>query len=220
MCGRKSMRLRFLSTIIIVLTVSMLSAQRDTLGRYSPGFKFKDGLYMSFEDFKQNCPSIRQSEIVSEEKSTYEEIDPRDEWFQLVNDSLRLIEKDSVWGYSNRGKVFLRNQEYFDRLVVIGSLCHIIHRETFMDYNSAMYNGFGYVPIQREVQVEFFLDMRTGEKEKFIERNFEKHLADDPVLFASFSKMSKKRKKESMFQFLHAYNQDHPVYFPISRCRK
>ncbi|NNK80343.1 MAG: hypothetical protein HKO93_02510, partial [Flavobacteriales bacterium] len=96
----------------------------------------------------------------------------------------------------------------------------IIHREIYLDYNNGVYGNFGYTPVRREVQIEYFIDMETGEKLEFTQRNFERHFAYDPVLLNSFKEWNKRERKEGMFQFLHNYNQANPIYFPISRCRK
>ena len=206
--------------ILCFFLVTSAQGQRDTLGRYSPGFKFKDGVYMTFDDFKENCPSITKDELYDEFGQSLIDIQSDIEWYTLENDSLIAVARDTIWGFSNRGKIFLRNQDFFDRLVVIGTLSHIIHREEFIDYNNAMYNGFTYAPVRREVQTEFFLDMRSGIKLEFTAENLSDYISDDPILHGSFEQLSRKKKKESMFRYLHTYNQKHPVYFPISRCRR
>ena len=213
--------MRFFSLFILSMIVStVLHGQRDTLGRYSPGFKFRDGVYLTFDDFKSNCPSINKNELYDEFGQNLTDIESDIVWYTLANDSLIPVSQDTIWGFSNRGKIFLRNQDFFDRLVVIGTLCHIIHREEFFDYNNAMYNGFTYAPVRREIQTEFFLDMRTGDKLEFNTENLSDYINDDPILHGSFEQLSRKKKKESMFRYLHSYNQKYPVYFPISKCRR
>ncbi|NNC83859.1 MAG: hypothetical protein HKN79_09785 [Flavobacteriales bacterium] len=208
----------FLCIAIIFFTIPVLG-QRDTLGRYSPGFKFKDGLYTAFQEFKDNCPAYPIDQLRDEMGNTLDRIDAEQPWFIASQDSLLAVSKDSIWGFSSSGKVYLKNQDFFDRMVVIGTLCHVIHREEIMDYNNTLYNGFTYAPVRREVQVEFFVDMRTGEKYEFNEKNLSEQISDDPILRSSYSQLTRKKRKENMFRFLHTYNQNHPIYFPISRCR-
>ncbi len=209
----------FISILFISIGIS-LNAQRDTLGRYSPGFRFNDGVYGEFGDFRANCPSIRLIDLKDEEGAQIEILRTDEPWYILSADTLRLIDKSLIWGMSSQGQVFVRNQDFYDRLVVIGALCHLIQRETYLDYSNSQMNGYSSMPVKREAQVEFFIDLRTGEKKEFTEREFEPHLADDPILLHSFRKMTRKQRKLSMYRFLHSYNDEHPAYFPISKCRR
>lgn len=214
------MKVRYNVLAVFLFSGILLHAQRDTLGRYSPGFKFTDGVYLEFEEFKMNCPGILIKDLRDEDGHVLDPLKNTGAWYRVDNDTTVRVDKSSIWGFSGQGQVYVRNQDFFDRLVVIGTLCHLIQREEYLDHSATFQNGYGSLPVRREVRVEFFIDVRTGEKKVFAETEFAPHLADDPLLLGSFERMNKKQRKLSMYRMLHSYNEKHPVYFPISKCRR
>ena len=209
-----------LALIIVFLLSGSICAQSDTLGRYSPGFKFKDGIYLAFNDFKLNCPSIALKDIRDEYGDPITEINETRDLFQLINDTLRYIDPKYIFGYSDQGKVSLGHDGNFDRLVVIGTLCHVIQREYVVDYNRGGLYEFNSMPVRREVRREYILDMRTGELSPFNPVNLDYHIADDSAIASAYADLSQKKRRAVLYSTLHAYNRQHPVYFPISRCKR
>jgi hypothetical protein len=196
-------------------------AQRDTLARYGPGFRFQNGIYMDHQSFKDNCPDYLLTDLRDEEGKSMEEVDlsSRLYAYDAVSDSLIRVERDSIWGFSDRGQIYLQNMGYFDRLVVIGSICHIIHREEVIDYNAVYGVGVGQVPIRREIQVEYLVDMDTGLKQTFSPEFMLDIISDDPIVFRDYESLSARQRKQSKYLYLHRYNRENPIYFPLRGCR-
>jgi hypothetical protein len=220
MISLRTMRISIaIQALVFVLLCSGLQAQSDTLGRYSPGFKFKDGLYLGFEDFKSNCPAIPLKELRDREGKAISEIQESQALYHIVEDTLRYIDPALMYGFSAQGKVSIGHDGNFDRLVVIGTLCHVIQREIVVDYARGGLYEFNSMPVRREVRKEFILDMRTGEMSPMNSSNMDYHIADDSAVATSFSNQSQKQRKATVYSTLHAYNREHPMYFSISRCK-
>ncbi|NND95234.1 MAG: hypothetical protein HKN45_10235 [Flavobacteriales bacterium] len=210
----------FVLTLTVLLISSCCFAQSDTLGRYSPGFKFKDGIYLVFDDFKSNCTAIPLKDLRDREGNEVSQIDEDQELYYLENDTLRPIDTDVIFGFSDQGKVSLGYEGNFNRLVVIGTLCHVVQREIVVDYIRGGLYEFNSMPVRREVQKEFILDMRTGEMSAFNPSNLDYHIADDSIIASGYTKQSQKKRRALLYSTLHSYNRAHPMYFPISRCKR
>ena len=220
MISLKTMRISIaIQALLFALLCSGLQAQSDTLGRYSPGFKFKDGIYLVFEDFKSNCPAVPLKDLRDKDGKAISEIQESQALYYMVEDSLRYIDPRLMYGFSAKGKISIGHDGNFDRLVVIGTLCHVIQREIVLDYNRGGLYEFNSMPVRREVRKEYILDMRTGEMSPMNPSNMDYHIADDSVVAISFSKQSQRQRRATVYSTLHTYNRAHPIYFPISRCR-
>lgn len=213
---------KYLFTSCLLLIVISLDAQRDTLARYGPGFRFQDGIYLDFQDFEDNCPSYRLNHLRYEDGQPLSAFDFRKPVYaqKAPTDSLTRVFRDSLWGYASNGQIFLQNQGYFDRLVVIGSICHIIHREEVIDYNPVYGAGAAGFPVRREIQVEYMVDMKSGDKMVFDANVLLEVVSDDPIIFRDFERLSNRQRKQSKYLYLHRYNREHPVYFPLHGCRR
>jgi hypothetical protein len=212
--------LALLTLAIIFIWSSDISAQSDTLGRYSPGFKFKDGIYLGFEDFKRNCPAIPMKDLRDRYGTSVPRIDESQGLYYSLDDTLRYIDPNKIFGFSDQGKVSLGHEGNFDRLVVIGTLCHIVQREIVIDYNRGGLNEFNSMPVRREVRREYILDMRTGELSPMKPSSLDYHIADDSSIASSYAKLSQRQRKATVYSTLHAYNREYPLYFSISRCKR
>ncbi len=208
---------------ILLLCVSFLSVlsalgQQDTLAKYGSGFRFKDGIYLSPLDFRDNCPSYPRNKVYDKMGKQRLDLDPKESYYVVNEDSLIRLEFDSIWGLCENGQVYVQHNSAFDRLIIVGKLCHIIHREEVIDFNANYGVGVGTVPVRREVQVEYLIDLESGEKVPFNEDNLSFYMQDDPVIFNSYELLTRKEKRKRQYVFLHRYNTENPVYFLISGC--
>lgn len=152
---------------------------------YSSEFVFKEGIYLSFEDFKNNNP-VPITYIISDydiRASDY--IDQ-----VLLPDSIRyydrLLEERSVavhdiWGYCQRNRIFIAfgaeqsydNPDFFDfyPLISIGAVSYFCATEAYyrnvsagpqmgMGYRDPMFND--QMTVTETGQVQLLLDFRTG----------------------------------------------------------
>ncbi|MFT4660807.1 MAG: hypothetical protein ACI8XB_001075 [Patiriisocius sp.] len=201
-----------------------LFSQVDTLVRFTPNFKFKDGIYFSLEEFKANCPKLKASEVVNKRGQQALGLwTQHKKLFYKDNDSLVYLPLDDIWGFSEKGKVYLVKDGRQKRLQIIGSMCHIILVENVEEISENYYgrNRYNARSITREVNREYLIDFEKGEMVEFSMENFLDILIRDDELYQSFDKLDSKRIRNQMkFHFLTKFNDKRPIYLSVSRCEK
>ncbi|HTF05984.1 MAG TPA: hypothetical protein VK826_18270 [Bacteroidia bacterium] len=207
--------------IFILLSVHIAfaaSAQSDSV-QYVQGFNFKQGVYLTYSDFLANSPLPKSSLTQEGDTSRLDfiKLALSKESFQWKDTSgkVQTTKTASVWGYSENNGVYMRWNYTFNRVVVIGTLCHFTSYTT-----NYMYTGPGTYPNQQygtpvESLEQYILDTKTGTVYDFNVTTMEFVLQRDPALYAEFMALKKKKKKkEQMFIYLRKYNEKHPLYFP------
>ncbi len=96
--------------LIMLLTISA-SVYCQEMVKYSPDFKFQDGIYLSFEDFKNNNPikpthvltnlDIRSTDFI-EQVLDFDTLTYYDGLYEE-----RKTHIEDVWGFASRGKVHI-----------------------------------------------------------------------------------------------------------------
>ena len=126
-------------------------AQEKQMVTYVTDFPFQEGIYRSFEEFKQNAPSI-QAKIERQGSNLF-----------VYDDSLEQmirVNPDKVWGYSQSGNVYISYDEAYWRFLNIGALTHFsaIVVSTFQTIDA-----FGFPVEQRSKSMkQLFLDFENG----------------------------------------------------------
>lgn len=206
--------------ITIIATAGLLHAgnlysEPDSV-KYSPDFEFVEGIYLTFEEFKNNDPSIKQEAVIRDtptdqllfgdlfnhEKITY--FGPGGEVVKL--------KKKTVWGYSSGKNVFIRKGMYFNRIFKIGYIMHFMEQ-----YNNPVDNrNRGDSPLIYVASLPYMVDYKTGDVLNYCYENFLKLLERDQELYNEFTAIKKYKKRvEQMFLYLMKFNEKHPIYFPV-----
>ena len=203
--------------LVCLFCVAVVAAQSDSV-MYVQGFAFKEGIYLSFEQFRTNSP-VPKNVLVSSEDSTrmdYLRMVLSKEWIQWRDTSGQLhnMKVSSLWGYSENKVVYIRYNYVFNRISVIGKICHFTSYET-----NYMYTGPGTYPNQQygtpvESMQQYILDADSGRVYAFNPDNMSLLLRRDPQLYNEFSGLRKKQKRDQMFMYLRKYNERHLLYFP------
>ncbi len=197
-----------------------LSAQQKTV-QYTKDFTFSNGIYISFSDFKNNTPIIA-AKIISDYNKT-----SRDFFQQVLSKStftyMNSLGKEQshnsndIWGYCQNGTVYINHGTDFNRVTIIGSICHFVASvqrqigasDPFMN-NDPFYNSQRFVYSTEQL----VLDFETGKILDFNVLTMEGLLFRDEQLYKEFSSLKKKQKRDSIFLYLRKYNEKHPIYFP------
>lgn len=192
----------------------LFSLSQDTTGKikYTNDFVFNDGIYKSFQDFKNDNPSITKFTV----KKPMPLADPN---YTVLNytckDSSKSTdncEMKNCWGYCYRSSVYISYiyKSYFFKLMVIGAVCHFAGLSVTGDLNPMNDISIGFAADNKYRQ--YFLDFETGEVLDFDFKNFSTFLmTHDDELYQQLMKESKKKKK--IFSYLLKYNAKHPIYF-------
>lgn len=119
----------FLAYLLFVLSA-------DAQVAYSRDFQFKEGLYLNFQQFRNNDP-VAKSQIISEldktDLSFFDRIAAKKNTPINYIDSSGIKQTKSIsdlWGYSKNNAIFINYDGSFYRIGVIGSLCHFVANVT------------------------------------------------------------------------------------------
>jgi hypothetical protein len=193
---------------------NLLLAQTDSVV-YSKEFEFKEGIYLNFEQFKKNKPIAKEkiksnydksaidflNKVVSKSSFTYIDEEGKEQTIKTKN----------IWGFSKGVTIFINFGYEFNRVVVIGSLCHFSAIMPVMFTAPVpMSNGVNQTNYQINQMV---LNLTDGKIIPFDVKNMEVLLKPDEQLYAEFMALKKKKKKQSVFIYLRKYNEKHPIYF-------
>lgn len=189
------------------------SAQQDSVA-YSRDYEFKEGFFLTAEQFKANTPVFKNDIISSYPKSQVDfmtqMLEQKFLTYKANDGSEQKVETGSLWGFCQNRSVYINFNNEFHRLNVIGVLCHFIASVNLpMNYSDPM-NTYG-INTNNELR-QFILDTRINKVLDFNVRNMEIILQDDPVLLAEFMKLKKRKKTDSIFIYLRKYNEKHPLY--------
>lgn len=143
---KKSMIKLFISVLLSVFALVM-SAQE--LVPYTTDFKFTEGIYLNFEQVKENNP-IPKAKLLSStdynDKDFFKNLFESGKVYFYDNIGVRQeIEVSSIWGYARNGVLYIQIQGNFNRITYIGSICHFVADIT--TYDSRYYSPYsGYSP--------------------------------------------------------------------------
>lgn len=201
----------FRSTIILILLLSSFSGARSQTdsAKVYPDFRFSDGIYLTFDDFKNNRPVYTNFEIKYRNGSTY--------LYIMCADSSRDYdcEVKQPWGYCQNSNVFI-HQGYGDnyfRLQVIGALIHyfVIEMQYYDPSFPDPFNPYSTSPNRRITNRELVMEWETGRRFEFCYKNFKVFLGEnDPEMLQQLE--SSKKKRKMIYYFMLQYNSKHPVY--------
>lgn len=236
---------------IILLIVFLFSANptesQDTGNKikYTPDFRFTDGIYLNFEQLKTNSP-IPKAKIL-----TSADYNDRDFFTKVLSaekvyfyDEMGIrqeVEKNNIWGFSRNGVIYVMVQGNYNRITFVGNICHFVADVTTSDYrnNYNYYSPYGYYdpyyspysyygssypygsyysPYNRTTRNElkqYIFDFETGKILDFTVDNVELLLMKDPSVYDEYVQLPNKKKKELMFVYVRKFNEKNPLYLPV-----
>jgi len=221
-------------------------AQSDSnvnLVKYTTEFKFRDGFFLNFEQVRTNKPVPKSRVLTS--------VDYRSNtFFDQVTESQTItyfddlgnnqdISTRSLWGYSKNGILYINIQGNFNRITIVGNICHFVANITTYSqrhggfspygyspygygyspygygYSPYGYSPYGYSPNQRTTELkQFLLDFNSGKVLEYESKNVQMLLMTDPELHDEYSKLRSKKKQQLRFMYIRKFNERHPLYIP------
>jgi hypothetical protein len=218
------MRIVKLLILFIFIYVNAYS-QADTtkLVKYGAGVKFEDGLFLNFQQVKNNAP-IPKSRIV-----TSVNLNDLDFFEKVLRDKIvsyfdeyglkQEVKTIDIWGYSRKGSLYIQWGEVFNRIPVVGNICHFV--ANIRVYNDRYYDPYASnyyaspTPSSTYELKQLMLDFETG---KILEYNYENLLVilmRDSELYEEYNSLKKRKKRDQRFLFVRKYNEKYPLYIPI-----
>ena len=219
---------------------------QDTEGmvKYTNEFKFRDGIFLNFEQARRNAP-ISKAKLLSSidynDREFFKKLFENDKVY-FYNDmgERQEIAKKDIWGYSRNGILYIQVQGNFNRITFMGSICHFVADITTEDryYSPYGYGGYGYNPYmssyynpyyssyyspyyspysRRSTRTElrqFIIDWETGKVMDFDVDNVTRLLIKDPELHEEFARLSRRKKKDMLFVYIRKFDEKYPLYLP------
>ncbi len=186
-------------------------------------YLFEDGLYLSFEDFKNNQPVYKWEEVkvnIFQNPLTFTA--KSDQIFYIEEQDKKL---ENIWGFSLDGIPYinlnLENEvlEQFAGMRVRGKICYYTYEEeqprtaAISAYNPYTRKPFrtSEVSIKERVKHEMMLRLEDGMIETFKVENFKHWIKDDLQLTATLTDLPKEEVAEKLFKCLLIYNDRNEV---------
>ncbi len=222
-------------TSIILLLSQVIWAQQDGVNKikYTPQYKFKDGIYLNFKAVKNNNPTPKERIVTS--------IDPKDfEFFEKVLENKTISTYDAlgelievkvknIWGFSHNGVLYINANNEFNRIPILGSICHFVANKTTIHETSVSpsgaYNNYSYYnnsynsPTTRyatKEMTQYILDFETGKIMEYNAKSVSVALMKDPELHDEFEELSSRKQEKKKFYYIRQFNKRNPLYLPLN----
>ena len=205
--------------------------------RYSPGFKFRDGLYLNIDEVRNNDP-IPLARIVTDlgsyNKDFLNELNNSEKIILYDDYGMRkFIYTKDLWGYAESGRLYIMAGGPFQRIMIQGSISLFTASattnvrtkfspgDTSLNYTTTedLYRShnrkYYYTNVTAESK-EYLFDFESNTLAAYTVDVLEKLLLRDFELFSEYTSLRKRDKKERMAEFIRRYNTNHPIYFPAN----
>ncbi|MDY0097654.1 MAG: hypothetical protein RBR81_00495 [Bacteroidales bacterium] len=118
----------------------------EGLVKYTPDFRFTDGIYLNFDQVRTNKPIPKAKILTStdyNDKEFFKNLFAGEKIYYYDALGIRQeIEKNSVWGFARNGILYIQIQGNFNRITFVGNICHFVADIT--SYDSRYYSPYGY----------------------------------------------------------------------------
>ncbi|HPT21183.1 MAG TPA: hypothetical protein PLR88_04490 [Bacteroidales bacterium] len=242
--------LKIIFLIGLIITGSPLftlcGQEKEGMVKYTHDFKFKDGIYLNFDQVKANSPIPKAKLLTSvdyNDREFFKKIMEAEKIFFYDNMGVRQeVSKGAIWGYARNGILNIQVQGNFNRITFVGNICHFVADVTTYDsrYYSSPYGyydpyyspysyGSYYSPynsyyspyrqsgMSRTELNQYLIDFETGKVLEFDVANTELLLMKDQELYEEYVQLSRKKKKELMFVYIRKFNEKNPLYLPVDQ---
>jgi hypothetical protein len=145
---KKILRTFLISSLVYAVAFSYGYAQEeDGMVRYTTDFKFNDGIYLNFDQVKNNKPVPKAKLLTSldyNDREFFKKIFESDKIYFYDEMGIRKeVAKNNIWGYARNGVLYVQIQENFNRITFLGTIAHFVADIT--SYDSRYYNSpYGY----------------------------------------------------------------------------
>lgn len=221
------MRLYFLIFFILISNILLSQVDSSCLVKYSPEYKFKEGIFITFDQVKDNDP-ISKTRIIT--SANLNDID----YFEKVTTSKKIafydnngikqeIAVDKIWGYCRNGTLYINWNDEFNRIPVVGSICHfiadvtVVHQSNYYDpyyYSNPYHYPYRQPSYATDELRQYILDFKTGKVMNYNYTSMLVVLMNDPELYDEYNAFKKRKKKQLQFYYLRKFNERNPLYLP------
>ena len=128
---------------------SLNAQESEGMVKYTPDFRFNDGIYLNFEQVRMNNPIPKAKILTStdyNDKDFFKNVMGGEKIYFYDGMGVRQeIDRTSIWGYARNGILYIQIQGNFNRITFVGNICHFVADVT--SYDDRYYNSpYGYSP--------------------------------------------------------------------------
>jgi hypothetical protein len=229
-----------------ILVPGLFGQGKEGMIKYTPDFRFNDGIYLNFDQVKLNSPIPKAKILTSvdyNDREFFKKVLEGEKIFFYDNIGVRQeIPINSIWGYSRNGVLYIQIQDNFNRITFVGNICHFVADITSYDSRS-YYSPYGYYDpyyspysysnyynpyspyyspyrqpsMSRSELKQYLIDFESGKVLEFDIENTELLLMKDSQLYEEYVQLSRKKKKELMFVYIRKFNEKNPLYVPVEQ---
>jgi len=232
-----TMKYRLWGIVLGVLIIWFMPAfifsqpQQDTLNmiRYTPEFKFREGLFLNYMQVKKNAP-IPKSRLITnvdyDDREYYTKVlEKKDILFYDHLGMKQEVKTKQVWGFSRNGILYVAIDDKYHRITIVGRICHFVATVTTYDsrhYDPYYYNPYDYyyrngrypTNYASSEMRQYIYDFEGGKVYDYDVEGLEMLLMKDPELHDEFAQLSKKKRRQLKFLYLRKFNERNPLYIP------
>lgn len=221
----------FYISILFLSLFCTVHAQTDSV-MFSNEFTLKEGVYLSYTDFRKNRPVPKDAIESNSDKTQLDfigkEVGDKKEITVAYNGTDQKIETKNLWGYCQNNTIYLNYEGKFYRVPVFGNISHFLGTVEVYNYNNyGMYGGgmYGYggmmggptMPVKQREMRQFIFDFYSGDIMDYTLHNVEILISRDMKLYEEFMQLKKSKRRDMMMMYVRKYNLSHPVFFPAEK---
>jgi hypothetical protein len=246
---RKYFRILIIGAVLIQVPGVFQAEGQEQEGtvKYTPDFRFKDGIYVNFDQVKQNSPIPKAKLLTStdyNDKEFFKKLLESEKIYYYDGMGVRQeVSVSNIWGYSRNGVLYIQVQNNFNRITFVGSICHFVADVTTYDdryyspyggyYDPYYYSPYGYGNyyspygsyyspygrnnMSRNEIKQYIFDFESGKILEFDQKNTESLLLRDSELYEEYVRLPRKDRKDLMFVYIRRYNEKNPLYIPVNQ---
>ncbi len=196
-------------------------------------FRFNDGIFLNFDQVKNNHP-IPKSRILTmagyNDQDFYNKVMSHEVITYFDDQGIRQqVKRDNIWGYSRNGILYVQIDGHFNRITIVGGICHFVgtittyetrYYDPYYQYYYPSYNyyypsSYQTTTYERTEMRQFIMDFETGKIMEYDVQSVEAALMRDPELYDEYAKLSLRKKKQLKFLYIRKFNERNPVYLPV-----
>jgi hypothetical protein len=218
--------MKWLLAIILLAAIHPCCKGQDALP-LNNDYPFRDGVYMSFEEFKGDNPTYPSGQFRIDQIDSLDYDLTRVKQIKVMNrkGKWKRISISKIWGLSYDGIPYiyyrglgtvnhpLAKMSKLTRIDVIGAICmfRMEHQNKIMNTNTFTNK---MIHSNRVFVLDMLMDMNSGKVHVFDYFSVEHYIRHDEDLV---SEMELLRNQVNLYDIVFAYNVRHPVYpSPVS----
>ncbi len=188
-------------------------------------FGFRNGLYKTFQEFKENKPSLNWNDITSD-LIVMEPIHKAKIGNIKTVDEGKIIPIENIWGFCVNGIPYKKAEEKegkelysFSGLQLRGRICYYEYEMTLSEtvevsaYNPVTKKPFrtGNVVKEKDVRIKILMDFETGKTDLFTTENVKDWIKSDEKLLLTLNSTEENKLQGQLFKFIQIFNDRNPV---------